>query len=326
MRGAGSGLILALLLLALPLQATEDEALTQLKRMSQAAHSVNYQGTFVYLHGHHVESVRIAHGVDSKGEHERLFTLSGKTREVIRENDEVRYFFPDERGVHLARIGRTPLSMIKTPPVERISHLYQLEMKGAERVAGRNASHVAVTPRDNYRYGRSYWIDQQAGLLLRADLIDDSGQVVEQMMFTSLEVLDAVPTRDLLPEHSAKDFVLLRPAQPQPAESGQEEQRWVAEALPPGFELQQTRHLTMHGKQVPVEHHVYSDGLASVSVFVEAPADEPHEFTGLSRMGAVNAYAMREGDARVIVVGEVPAITVQRIATAMRPRSEESRP
>lgn len=318
------GVALASLSLTFPLLAAEAEALEQLQRMPQAARTLNYEGTFVYLHSNHVESVHIVHGVDARGEHERLVTLSGKTREVIRDNDEVRCFFPDDRSVRVDKAGRTPpLPLIKTPQVERIGHFYQLELKGLERVAGREAAHVTVTPRDNYRYGRGYWIDQQAGLLLRADLIDDHGRVVEQMMFTSLELLDTIPQKSLVPEHAGKDFVLLKPAQNPPKASTLEESRWEAVSLPPGFELELMRHLIMRGKPAPVEHHVYGDGLASVSVFVEAPAGAENEFIGHSHMGAVNAFARRVGDARVVVVGEVPALTAEQIATAMRPRGEE---
>lgn len=327
MRLLRSGVALTSLALAFPLLAAESEALQQLERMAQAARTLNYEGTFVYLHGHHMESVRIVHGVDAKGEHERLVTLSGKTREVIRDNDEVKCFFPDDRSVQLDKAGPTPpLPLIKTPQVERISHLYRLELKGRERVAGREAAHVSVVPRDIYRYGRGYWIDQQAGLLLRADLIDDHGRVVEQMMFTAIEILDAMPKQSLLPEHSVKDFIVLKPAQREPDAASLEGPRWEAASLPPGFELMLMRHLSMHGKPGPVEHHVYGDGLTAVSVFVEAPGGEENEFIGHSRMGAVNAYAKRSGDTRVVVVGEVPAITVERIATAMRPRLEEAKP
>src|SRR5512139_3763104 len=204
---------LASLLISLPLFAAGNEALQQLERMSQAAHTLNYEGTFVYLHGNHVQSVRIVHGVDAKGEHERLVTLSGKTREVIRDNDEVKCFFPDDRAMQMAKEGRNPpLPMIKTPNVERIRNLYKLDLKGHERVAGREANHVAVIPRDNFRYGRGYWNDQQTGLLLRADLVDEHGKVVEQILFTSLDIRNSVPKKSLVPENSAKDFIVLKPA------------------------------------------------------------------------------------------------------------------
>ncbi len=318
---------MALLLLALPLSAAGNEALQKLERMSQAAHTLNYEGTFVYLHNGHVQSVRVVHGVDAKGEHERLITLSGSPREVIRDNDQVKCFLPDDRSVLVGRGEHNPqLPMVKPPQVEEIGNNYQLVLKGLERVAGREAAHVALMPRDHYRYGRGYWIDEADGLLLRADLIDERGQIVEQMLFTTLDILDAIPRQSLVPENSPKDFVALKPAAGEPQPPNPETAQWEAEALPPGFSLEVLRHLTMQGKSGLVEHHVYTDGLASVSVFIEPPGGGEREFLGHSRMGAVNAYARRAGESRVVVVGEVPAITAERIADTMRPRAGEHQP
>ncbi len=321
MRLLRSTLALASLSLALPAFPADNEALQQLERMSKASHTLDYEGTFVYLHGGHVQSVRIVHGVDAKGEHERLVTLSGKSREVIRDNDEVKCFLPDDRIVQVDKAGRNlALTMIKTPEVERISQFYQIDIKGHERVAGRVATHVVLTPRDNFRYQRSYWIDDEAGLMLRADIVDERGKLIEQMMFTSLTMLDAMPKKDLVPENAVKDFVVIKPAETQSQPPDQESARWEASALPPGFELEMLRHLTMRGKNGQLEHHVYSDGLASVSVFVEPAGYKEKEFLGHSRRGSVNAFARRAGDTRVVVVGEVPPQTVEHIADAMRPR------
>ncbi|HEY0722273.1 MAG TPA: MucB/RseB C-terminal domain-containing protein [Gammaproteobacteria bacterium] len=321
------GVAMASLFLALPALSAENEALQQLERMSQAAHSLNYEGSFVYLHSGHVQSVRIVHGVDAKGEHERLITLSGRPHEVVRDNDEVRCFLPDDRTLQVERGGHNnQVPMFKPPQVEQISNIYQLALEGHDRVAGRDTVHVAVIPRDNYRYGRGYWIDDATGVLLRTDLIDDRGHVVEKMMFTSIQILDTIPSKSLVPENSAKDFVVLSLGASESQPSNPEAAHWEAESLPPGFSLELMRHLTMPGKSGLVEHHVFRDGLASVSVFIEPPGGGEQQFIGHSRMGAVNAFARLTGQSRIVVVGEVPAVTVERIAGAMRPRAEEQKP
>src|SRR5512139_2668186 len=233
MRLLKGGVALASISLALPAFSAGNDALQQLERMSQASHTLNYEGTFVYLHSGHVQSVRIVHGVDAKGEHERLVTLSGKSREVIRNNDEVRCYLPDDRIVQVDKASRNlALTMIKTPEVERISQFYQIDLRGHERVAGRPGTLVALIPRDNFRYQRSYWIDDEAGLMLRADIVDERGKLVEQMMFTSLMMLDAMPKKELVPENATKDFVVIKPADEQAQSSNQETSRWEASSLP----------------------------------------------------------------------------------------------
>lgn len=317
---------IAALTFILPAQAAEGDPAQLLARMTQAAHTLNYEGTFVYAHGGHMQSVRIVHGVDEKGEYERLVTLSGKSREVIRNNDEVTCIRPDDKSVLVERADqRRTTSLIPAPRVEKISGHYQLRVQGHERIAGREADHVVVLPKDHYRYGHGYWIDQATGLLLRADLISDKGRLVEQVMFTSLTLLDSVPRKSLAPEGSAQGTLAQATMPPQPAAAVAEQGRWQATTLPVGFSLELVRHHPMPGKTAWVEHHVYSDGLASVSVFIEADSHDGRGFVGHSLMGATHAYARLSDDTRITVVGEVPAITVEHIASGMRPRQESGK-
>ena len=70
----------------------------------------------------------------------------------------------------------------------------------------------------------------------------------------------------------------------------------------------------------PVEHLVYTDGLAAVSVFVEKRGEDSKPFMlGPSRMGAVNALGSRVDDYQVTTVGEVPAETIALIGGSVTP-------
>jgi sigma-E factor negative regulatory protein RseB len=318
------GTALAVLTMSLPAHAGDADPAKLLERMSQASHALNYQGTFIYAHGNNILSVRIIHGVDDKGEHERLLTLSGKSREVIRDNDEVTCIQPDDQSISVEHPGpRHAMPLIVTPDVQKISGNYQILVRGSERIAGRLADQVAVVPKDHYRYGHAYWIDQASGLLLRADLINGRGRVVEQMMFTSLTLLDAFPAKSLEPETTTrKSLPQVAPAEGKAEENVPEEGRWMAKDLPPGFELELLSFHPMPGKKAPVEHHVYSDGLASVSVFIEPEEHDESEFLGHSLMGAVHAFARVIDGSRITVVGEVPAVTVEHIADSMHQRQE----
>jgi len=75
-----------------------------------------------------------------------------------------------------------------------------------------------------------------------------------------------------------------------------------------------------------VEHLVYSDGLAAVSVFIEK-TDRPAGVgsKGPSRMGAIHAYSKVMDGEQVTVVGEVPESTVAMIGESVKrlPDSEE---
>ena len=72
------------------------------------------------------------------------------------------------------------------------------------------------------------------------------------------------------------------------------------------------------GESRPVGQMVYSDGLAAVSVFIE-PLEgrrDPARY-GLASMGAIHIYTREVANHMVTVVGEAPAVSVQRIADAV---------
>jgi sigma-E factor negative regulatory protein RseB len=64
---------------------------------------------------------------------------------------------------------------------------------------------------------------------------------------------------------------------------------------------------------------VYSDGLASVSVFIERSGDPVPVAAGYSSLGAINTYSTLRGGYQITVVGEVPASTVRQIAASVSP-------
>ena len=70
----------------------------------------------------------------------------------------------------------------------------------------------------------------------------------------------------------------------------------------------------------PVEHLVYSDGLASLSVFIERLSTTGKPLDGLDSMGAVHAYGAMVDEFQITVVGEVPAATVTRVAGSVTRR------
>jgi hypothetical protein len=83
----------------------------------------------------------------------------------------------------------------------------------------------------------------------------------------------------------------------------------------------------MPGPPKPSSHLVFTDGLASVSVFIESvgtPAPlsrtgEPRPVSGPAQLGAAAAFTTIFEGFRVTAVGEVPPQTVKVIAESLRP-------
>lgn len=287
-----------------------------LERMSQAAHELNYDGVFVYSHDGHMQSMRIIHSSSNGKERERLLSLSGPPREVIRDNEKVTCILPDDADVVVERSG--PARLLPADLAERLETLeqyYSFRDGGDERIAGHPARKIVIAPRDHYRYGHALWLHHDTGLLLRSELYNEEGRIVEQLMFTSLQFHDSLAAALLEPETEGRDVVWQRDVERTAADGLPE--RWTVGELPPGFLLENHRHHFMAGATAPVEHLLFSDGFASVSVFIEAEEEGRDSFLGGSRLGAVNAYSRSHESHYITVVGEVPPVTARRIAESV---------
>ncbi len=303
--------------------AAEEDIAVWLERMVQAAHQLNYTGTFVYQQGGSLQTMQIIHAVDDEGEHERLVSLSGPAREVIRDHDRVTCLLPEDSSMVVEQPG-TPRSfpLIEPAQLEPLRRHYEFKLHGRDRIAGLNAQHIAIIPRDQFRYGQNIWLAEDSGLLLRAEVSDEHGSIIEQIMFTTLELLDHIPPEMLTPQTENPGKILELSKKESETSSVGGQLRWRVAELPPGFKQDMERLHYLPNKSEPVEHHLYSDGLASVSVFIEKSQGSADGFTGSSRMGGVNAYGRRLNGHLATVVGEVPPLTIKQIAESIEPKPE----
>lgn len=292
-----------------------------LRQMSTASQNLNYRGTFVYLHQGRLEAMRIIHRAAEGGEQERLVALTGDAREVIRDKERVTCILPKSKAVMVDRsLPRKPFPAALPRDLGDLADNYEFLVQGEDRVSGLPARGILIRPRDAYRYGYRLWLDRDNGLLLKSELLDAGGAAVEQMMFTDIEVLDRVPEADLQPALQGEDYTRQRHrAQPPAAESAAAagNGEWTVAGLPPGFMLtHRSRHALPASSGGEVEHLVFSDGLATVSVYIEPQGESG--LSGASSMGAVNALGLRQGGHQITVVGEVPRLTVERIGESVQ--------
>jgi len=296
-----------------------DSARDWLDEMSSALQTLDYDGTFVYLHDDKLETMRIIHRMDAGGQRERLVSLTGSAREVLRDDKSVTCIMPDNRSVMIGQSRpRQPFPVVPRD-LDSVSPYYALEDVGDDRMAGYSARVIAITPRDAFRYGYRFWIDKDTRMLLKSDLTGVDGKPIEQVMFTRLVIGPDIPIDDLQPSLTGDGYAWHRQEDIRNSPSGSPagEPGWTVGRLPGGFRLTSFQHKRMREGRGDAEHMVYTDGLATVSVYVEqSPAERPG-FIGLSSMGAMNAYRVMHDDSQVTVVGEVPATTVEMIANSV---------
>jgi sigma-E factor negative regulatory protein RseB len=305
-------LFLILALNALPSWAQgANEALLWLQRVADAAQRLTYSGTFVFQSGNRSESSRIVHWVEGGSEFERIEALDGSPREVVRKNDEVKCFLPESRVLIVEQRGsRRAFPALLPASLASLNENYTIRKGVVERVAEREGQVILVSPRDDLRYGHQFWIDTQSGLLLRASLLNERGEPLETFAFTKLDIGGTVD-RELLKPRSGNESVGWQVHSVRTVDARGEDP-WMFKAQLPGF-----RKLSGMKRQVrpggpETSHVVFSDGLAAVSVFIEPLGKEKFE-PGLLSIGAINVYKRLLGDHRLVAMGDVPPLTLQRL-------------
>ncbi len=297
-----------------------DAAHEWLTKMARATRTLDYEGAFVYQHGSRLESIRIIHKVVEGVPLERLVSLNGMPREIIRDAHEVRCYYPEDNSVVVEQrqTDKHKFPNLLPEPPDDVDSNYVVELGRSGRVAGHTTQLVMIRPRDGYRYGYQLWADRDTGLLLKADLVDEKNQTLEQFLFTQVTVGGRIPLTALAPEMAREGMTWHRDLSESTPDM---EPTWQATRLPKGFRLiaQMKREMPMHKK--PVEHLVYSDGLAVVSVFIEKQdADSKTIVQGANQMGAVNVYGVQVDGHHVTTIGEVPGETVALIGRSIARR------
>jgi len=292
-------------------QQTTPEALALLSRIHQATQKLSYTGTFVYQQGPRSETSRIFRIADASGGTEKLEVLDGVAREVVRTRDTVRCYLPESQTVKVERSGdQREFPAILPDRLTELARYYVITLGGSARIAGFDCESVLLTSRDDLRYGYKLWADARTGMLLRARTVNEKGETLEQFTFTQLSI-GPVARDKVRPKHAARDW-RIEDAAAAPANLA--EAGWTVNADLPGFrKVGEVRRRL--GESHSVGQVVYSDGLAAVSVFIEAlPERRGLSRTGLSNLGAIHIYTREVADHLVTVVGETPAASVRRIA------------
>ncbi|MES1982000.1 MAG: MucB/RseB C-terminal domain-containing protein [Pseudomonadota bacterium] len=289
--------------------------LNWLKTMAFAAHQTDYSGTFVYQYGNHVETSRFTHIADRDGEHSRVEGLDGARREIINSNGHVWCYLGDDRLKLEGRQERNSFPALLPQQLSLLNENYRIRQSAEGRVAGFPAHAVVFQPKDNLRYGRRMWAHVDSGLLLKTEVLDERGNVVEQYAFTQLTIGGNIDRSWIASVKQASEALGARSNSAKADKSIPS--GWQVDMMPPGFRkiMEMRRH--MGNKKMPVIHMVFSDGLAGISIFIEPESDDD-DHPGLSSRGALQVYSKVITDHLVTVVGEVPPRTVMQVADSVR--------
>ena len=314
-------LLLLLLTTFISAPVIADPAMDWVQKMSNAMRNLSYRGNFVYVHENQLESMQISHLKDDSGVKERLFSLNGEAREVLRDNQNLTCVWPTSKKVVVDVARQNNFSPIFIPEdIVKLEKFYEMKMLGLDRIANVTTQVVHIKPRDKLRYGMKFWINVQNGLMMQSSLLDEMNREVEQVMFTSMKVFDGDEKLeiDIMPPID-EDYTLVRyhygdVANPEISDSSRAN-AWQLTEAPGGFWQESMLKRKVPGTDRFVQQMVYTDGLASLSVFIEMQTSETHR--GGTSMGAVNAFIRVVNNHSVTAIGEVPAATVKQIAESV---------
>jgi len=291
-----------------------------LERMDHALTTRNYDGTFSHWQGGRVEMLRIIHRLQDGTVSERLASLDGSGREFIRTGASLACYLPDRRTV-LVEQRPTEESLVGFPTVnDQTASLYDIREVGHTRLNRRVTHVITISPKDEYRYGYRLWVDDTTAMPLKSQLANAHGQVIEQIVFASLTLSSRIPDTAFRPDISTVGFQWLRNDAAPHAQPGAAALAWSAMTLPPGFRMTVRSAQIMPGSTGAVDHLVFTDGFASVSVFVErqlAPSGLPPAPESAT-VGSSSAFSTVVDGHKITAVGEVPPATVRFIATQLK--------
>lgn len=296
----------------------QQEALQWLQRVAMAAQNLNYSGTFVYRNGSQSETSRIVHFSSEGRQQEKLEVLDGSPREVIRENDEIKCYLPESRVMIIEqRSARRTFPALLPASLAGLGENYDVQKVGTARIAGFDSQIVRLDPRDAWRYGHQFWVERETGLLLKAEMFDVQGEVLESLAFTELHIGQPVDPDALKSRHagSAEGGWQVRQAKARELrDSGQ----WLFRADLPGFRRQAAMQRNISGGEGTEErvalHWVFSDGLAALSVFISPLRGNETVDDTIQTSGAMSVLKRVIDGHLVVVIGDVPPASIRHFA------------
>ncbi|MCX7167741.1 MAG: MucB/RseB C-terminal domain-containing protein [Rhodocyclales bacterium] len=317
MTAVGTPLLVLFAVLLAPTAALADDGLALLQRIAQGSRQLTYSGTFVYRSGGKVDTSRIAHSLTDGLEVERIEALDGSPREVLRAGSEVKCFFPEEKLVIVEnRSSQRGFPALLPAGLGSLPEHYAIRSGGSGRVAGVKSRAVLLQPRDDLRYGHELWMDAASGLLLKANLVGERGETLESFAFTEVKIGGPLEREALKPHF---DSERVRVQQVRSTEMKPDDIGWTFRTLLPGFRKVATMKRQTAPESPESLHVVFSDGLASISVFIE-PGGSAGEAETVSTAGPVSVYRRQLGEHRLVVMGEVPALAVKRLGDGIERR------
>ncbi len=287
---------------------------TMLQQMDNAGDKLNYQLSYINITQQGIESLRYRHVVIDGKVYAQLLQMDGPQREVVQRNNAISYFDATSGVDAFTLPGEHIIDGL--PPVlfaniDKLKNDYDFIAVGRSRVADHLCDVVRIVSKDGSRYSYAIWLDTQTSLPLRADLLTQNGDMIEQFQVIDFSV-DNQLKQAMTPLITAE----LPPVMSSLPQNSQTVLDWQPGWLPAGVVAlsQSKRHIPALNKSV--ESRLYSDGLFTFTVNI-TPASASSVAQSFST-GRRTIFIEVRNNREISVVGELPHSTAKRIADSVK--------
>ena len=303
---------LSLSLLLSSIASAEDLSAKQsLDKMTQSLDNLNYELAFVQTTPSNMDSFRYRHIKKDNKTYAQLVTLDGRQQEIIQRDNLVSYFQPNTQAFTL-NSGNIVDAMpaVVRADFDKLSSVYDFIKIGKDRVAGRFADTIRIVPKDDFRYQYLVFVDEENGLLLRGDMLDREGKLLDQFRVVTLYIDDRL--------RGLTEYINKVSMPPLLKESKNEQSSaitWSAGWLPQGFSLIRYTQETLENEVI--DSALYSDGLFTFTLFVSnAGSNVLPENTW--KQGAYTIYSEVNGGKEITFIGQLPIAAAKRIVQEVK--------
>lgn len=283
------------------------EPKTLLAQMNQATNQLNYEIAFVQTTPVNMESLRYRHLHINGKTYAQLITLDGVPQEIVQRDGLVSYFQPNYPSFSINSYHIVDsLPTIMRINLDTLAENYDFVNIGRNRVADHVVQTIRILPKDDFRYQYLVFIDENSKLLLRSDMLDREGNLLDQFRVVNMYVGDGL---EKLSHYL--DSVTFPPLL---SESNTQHQKiklsWQPTWLPRGFKLV-NKSIEMNESN-RIESQLFSDGLFYFTVYV-SESIIPDEQENAWRQGPTTIYSESKNNREITFIGQLPISTAKRI-------------
>jgi sigma-E factor negative regulatory protein RseB len=287
-----------------------------LARAAQAARDLSYKGIFTYQTMGKSNSVEITHMNTGQGEYAHVVMLDGSPKEMLAQGRDLVIFNPKHQKIVIEkRRGKSVFPAILPSDLESIKALYYAKYAGTDRVGGREGLVVMLEAKDNLRYHYRLCADKEFGILLKVTTSNQRHENIEQVAFNQLNLFSTENMAWFHPKVDAKKAYVME--EPVNAPSAGDNDYWKLSNPPNGYKQVDHYVRKVPGKLMPVNQFIYTDGLSSVSLFIEPLTKGVHPKVGKHAHGATSAFISVANGHQITAVGEVPLDTVENFVNTV---------